>query len=152
MQPWIDLFRSLGESLVEVWRAEIASLQGDLERSGRHLGMALAFLGAAAVLFFWIVGLVLFVTVSVLHIWLEWWGAALIVLGLFALAAGLLGWLGVRRLRQVENPVSTVRRRMDSHLDWWQHGLLAKPQTVDVEGVTVASRGEEPLGGGRNLP
>jgi Putative Actinobacterial Holin-X, holin superfamily III len=152
MQAWIDLFRSLGESLVEVWRAEVASLQGDLERSGRHLGLALAFLGAAAVLFFWIVGLLLFVLVSVLHIWLEWWGAALIVLGLFVLGAGLLGWLGVRRLRQVENPMSTVRRRVDSHLDWWQHGLLAKPQTLDVEGATVASRGEEPLGGGRNLP
>lgn len=152
MQAWIDLFRSLGESLVEVWRAEIASLQGDLERSGRHLGLALAFLGAAAVLFFWIVGLLLFVLVAVLHIWLEWWAAALIVLGLFVLAAGVLGGLGYRRLRQVENPVSTVRRRVDSHLDWWQHGLLAKPQTLDVEGTTVTGRGDEPLGGGRTLP
>lgn len=152
MQAWIDLFRSLGESLVEVWRAEVATLQGDLERSGRHLGLALAFFGAAAVLGFWIVGLLLFVLVSVLHIWLEWWAAALIVLGLFLLGAGLLGWLGVRRLRQVENPMSTVRRRVDNHLDWWQHGLLAKPQTLDVEGATVAGRGEEPPGGGRNLP
>ncbi len=152
MQAWIDLFRSLGESLVEVWRAEMATLQGDLERSGRHLGLALAFFGAAAVLGFWIVGLFLFVMVAVLHIWLEWWAAALIVLGLFVLGAGLLGWLGSRRLRQVENPMSTVRRRVDNHLDWWQHGLLAKPQTLDVEGATVAGRGEEPPGGGRNLP
>lgn len=151
MQAWIDLFRSLGESLVEVWRAEIASLQGDLERSGRHLGMALAFLGAAAVLLFWIVGLILFVLVSVLHIWLEWWAAALIVLGLFILGAAILGWLGLRQVRQVESPVSTVRRRVDSHLDWWQHGLLARPQTLDVEASAVG--GEEPLGGGgRNLP
>jgi hypothetical protein len=22
---------------------------------------------------------------------------------------------------------------MDSHLDWWQHGLLAQPKTLDVE-------------------
>jgi hypothetical protein len=150
MQGWIDLFRSLGESLVEVWRAEMANLQGDLERSGRHLGMALAFLGAAAVLFFWIVGLLLFVMIAVLHIWLEWWAAALIVLGLFILGAGLLGWLGVRRMREVENPMSTVRRRVDSHLDWWQHGLLAKPQTLDVEAAVAT--GDEPLGGGRNLP
>ncbi|HEV2843873.1 MAG TPA: phage holin family protein [Thermoanaerobaculia bacterium] len=148
MQGWIDLFRSLGESLVEVWRAEMANLQGDLERSGRHLGMALAFLGVAAVLFFWIVGLLLFVMITVLHIWLELWAAALIVLGLFVLAACILGWLGARQIRQVENPMSTVRRRVDSHLDWWQHGLLAKPQTLDVEPVAT---GDEPLGGGRNL-
>lgn len=152
MQAWIDLFRSLGESLVEVWRAEVATLQGDLERSGRHLGLALAFFGAAAVLGFWIVGLLLFVLVTILHIWLPWWGAAGIVLILFVIAAGVLGVLGRRRLRQVENPMSTVRRRVDNHLDWWQHGLLAKPQTLDVEGATVAGRGEEPPGGGRNLP
>jgi hypothetical protein len=54
-----------------------------------------------------------------------------------------------RRYRHFENPMSTVRRRVDSHLDWWQHGLLAKPQTLDVEPVAT---GDEPLGGGRNLP
>ncbi|HEX6902329.1 MAG TPA: phage holin family protein [Thermoanaerobaculia bacterium] len=152
MQAWIDLFRSLGESLVEVWRAEVASLQGDLERSGRQLGLALAFFGAVAVLGFWIVGLFLFVTIAVLHIWLPWWAAAGIMLFLFAVAAFVLAVLGKRRLSHFENPVSTVRRRVDNHLDWWQHGLLAKPQTLDVEGATVASRGEEPPGGGRNLP
>lgn len=133
MQGWIDLLRSLGEALLEVWRAEFATLQGDLERSGRHLGIALAYLGAAAVLFFWIVGLVLFVLVAVLHIWLEWWAAALIVLALFLAGAALLGWLGWRQARQVENPVATVRRRVDNHFDWWQHGLLSRPQTLDVE-------------------
>lgn len=152
MQAWIDLFRSLGESLVEVWRAEVASLQGDLERSGRQLGLALAFFGAAAVLGFWITGLLLFFMVTILHIWLEWWGAAFIVLILFVAAAFILAVLGKRRLRHFENPVATVRRRVDSHLDWWQHGLLAKPQTLDVEGATVTRAGDEPLGGGRNLP
>ena len=153
MQAWIDLFRSLGESLVEVWRAEMANLQGDLERSGRHLGMALAFLGGAAVLFFWIVGLMLFAMIAILYIWLELWAAALIVLGLFLLAAGILGWLGLRRMRQVENPVATVRKRVDNHLDWWQHGLLARPKTLDVEpAVTTTLGDDEPLGGGRNLP
>lgn len=152
MQAWIDLFRSLGDSLVEVWRAEMANLQGDLERSGRHFGMALAFLGAAAVLFFWIVGLVLFAMIAILYIWLELWAAALIVLGLFLIPAGILVWLGVRRMGQVENPVATVRKRVDNHLDWWQHGLLAKPQTFDVEPAVVTTTGDEPLGGGRNLP
>jgi len=148
MAGWIDLFRSLGESLLEVWRAELATLQDDLQRSGRHLGTALGLLGGALVLLFWIVGLLLFVLIALLHVWLPWWAAALIVLLLFVLSTGLLVWLGVRRLRQVENPVETVRRRVDSHLDWWQHGLLAQPKTLDV-GPAAADRGE-PLG--RDLP
>jgi len=146
MAGWIDLFRSLGESLLEVWRAELATLQQDLQRSGRFLGAALGLLGAALILLFWIVGLLLFVLVALLHVWLAWWSASLIVLVLFALTAGLLVWLGVRRLRQVENPVETVRRRVDNHLDWWEHGLLVQPKVLDVE---PQERGE-PLG--RDLP
>jgi hypothetical protein len=148
MAGWIELFRSLGESLLEVWRAELDTLQDDFHRSGRHLGMALAFLGAAVILLFWITGLVLFSLVAVLHIWLEWWGASLIVLAFFLLAVGLLARLGVNRLKQVESPVETVRRRVDNHLDWWQHGLLAQPKTLDVD--PVAAEGGEPLG--RDLP
>ena len=37
MREWIDLFRSLGEALLEVLRAELAALQEDLSRSGRQL-------------------------------------------------------------------------------------------------------------------
>jgi len=148
MQPWIDLFRSLGEALLEVWRAELATLQDDLSRSGRHLGVALGLFGAAAVLLFWTVGLLLFALIALLHIWMPWWGAALIVLALFLIAMAILGRLGLNRLRKVESPVETVRRRVDSHLDWWQHGLLARPQTLDVEPATLDD--EAPLG--RNLP
>jgi MFS family permease len=148
MQPWIDLFRSLGEALLEVWRAELATLQDDLSRSGRQLGMALGLFGAAAVLLFWTVGLLLFALIALLHVWMPWWGAALIVLALFLIAMAILGRLGLNRLRKVESPVETVRRRVDSHLDWWQHGLLARPQTLDVEPATLDD--EDPLG--RNLP
>ena len=148
MAGWIELFRSLGESLLEVWRAELDTLQDDLQRSGRHLGMALAFLGAAVILLFWITGLLLFSMVALLHIWLEWWAASLIVSFLFLLAMGLLVWLGRNRLKKVESPVGTVRRRVDNHLDWWQHGLLAQHKTLDVEPATV--EGGEPLG--RDLP
>jgi hypothetical protein len=148
MQAWIELFRSLGEALLEVWRAEIGTLQDDLQRSGRHLGAALGLFGAAVVLLFWAVGLVLFVLVSLLHLWLPWWGASLVVLGVFLLAMAVLGSLGFRRIRKVENPLDTVRRRVDSHLDWWQHGLLAHPKTLDVEPSPFGA--DEPLG--RELP
>lgn len=148
MAGWIDLFRSLGESLLEVWRSELVALQEDFQRLGRHLGAALGLLGAAVVLLFWIVGLLLFFLIALLHIWLPWWGASLIVLLLFILAAGVLTKLGVSRLRKAENPVETVRRRVDNHLDWWQHGLLAHPRSADLE-PAAEDRGE-PLG--RELP
>jgi putative superfamily III holin-X len=147
MAGWIELFRSLGESLLEVWRAELATLQEDFQRSGRYLGSALGLFGAALILAFWIVGLLLFVLIALLHIWLPWWGAAGIVWLLFAVTAGLLFWYGKRYLVKVENPVETVRRRMDSHLDWWQHGLLAQPKAVDVE--PAGDHGESL---GRDLP
>ena len=142
------MFRSLGEALLEVWRAELDTLQQDFQRSGRYLRLALAFLGAAAVLGFWIVGLLLFALVALLHIWLPWWGASLIVLALFLLAAAILVNLGLKRLKNVESPVTTVRRRVDNHLDWWQHGLLAQPKTLDVEPAVTGSG--DPLG--RDLP
>ncbi|HEX9940375.1 MAG TPA: phage holin family protein [Thermoanaerobaculia bacterium] len=148
MAGWIELFRSLGESLLEVWRAELATLQDDFGRSGSYLGRALAFFGAAVILLFWIVGLLLFVLIALLHVWLPWWGASLIVLALFALTAGILAGLGIKRLRNVENPLETVRRRVDNHLDWWQHGLLAQPKTLDVE--SAAAENGESLG--RELP
>jgi len=148
MAGWIDLFRSLGESLLEVWRAELATIQDDLQRSGRHLATALGLLGGALVLLFWIVGLLLFVLIALLHVWLPWWATSLIVLLLFVLSTGLLVWLGVRRLHRVENPLETVRRRVDSHLDWWQHGLLAQPKALDVE-PAAADRGDAL---GRDLP
>jgi putative superfamily III holin-X len=147
MAGWIELFRSLGEALLEVWRAELATLQDDFQRSGRHLAVMLGLLGAVLILMFWIVGLLLFFLIALLYVWLPLWGAALIVLGLFAVTAGVLAWLGWRRWRQVENPIGIVQRRMDNHLDWWQHGLLAHPQALDVEPVPDPG---EPLG--RDLP
>lgn len=146
MSGWIDLFRSLGESLLEVMRAELAGLQDDLQRSGRHFGVALGLFAGAAVLLFWFVGLLLFALIAILGIWLQLWAAALIVLALFAIGIAILGVLGMRRMRQVENPLETVRERLDNHLDWWQHSFLSHPRMLDVDGVAH----DESLG--RELP
>lgn len=145
MQGWIDLFRSLGESLVEVLRAETTSLQQDLKRSGRTLGVALGFLGATVMLAFWILGLLVFFLVSFLYIWLELWAAALIVLLAFTLVAGILAALGISRLKKVENPVDSVKRHVDDHLDWWQNGLLKESRTLDIPAAMPALDPERDL-------
>lgn len=149
MGGWIDKFRSLGESLFAVLRAELAALQEDLTRSGRHLGIALGLIGGAVIVLFWMTGLLLTLLVAVLSIWLKLWAATLIVFLLFALAAGLLAWLGMRRLKQVENPVETVRRHVDDHIDWIQNNLLRETPALDVTpagaGVTAVDDEEEDL-------
>src|SRR5688500_5701816 len=104
MQGWIDLFRSLGESLVEVVRAETSALQADLKTSGRRMGIALGLLGAAVLLLFWVLGLLIFLVIAVLSVWLQLWAAALIVFLVFAGVMGVLILLGLRRLKLVENP------------------------------------------------
>ncbi len=144
MQGWIDLFRSLGESLIEVVRAEVNTLQDDLKRSGRHFGVALGLFGAALMLAFWILGLLVFSMVAVLAIWLPLWGATLIVLGLFIAVAAVLVLLGLRRMRQVENPMDSVKRHVDDHLDWWQNGLLASGKALDVPATEIRSEGDLP--------
>jgi len=143
MSGWIEMFRGLGESLLDVLRAEVATLQEDLSRSGRIAGGALALLGVALILFFWILGLLIFTLVALAAIVLPLWGAALVVLGLFVIVAGVLSWLGVNRLKQVENPVQTFRRRVDDHLDWWQNTLLREQRPVDVEPVTVTGSADD---------
>ena len=143
MNGWIEMFRGLGESLLDVLRAEVATLQEDLSRSGRIAGGALALLGAALILLFWIVGLLIFSLIAVLAIWLQLWAAALIVLALFLVATGILAWMGLSRFKQVENPVQTFRRRVDDHLDWWQNTLLREQRPLDVEPVAVSAVDDE---------
>lgn len=143
MQGWIELLRSLGESLIEVVRAEVEALQGDLKRSGRHLGIALALLGAVAVLAFWIVGLIVFFLVALLAYWLPLWGAALVVLVLFAVVAAVLGLLAKRHLSRFQ-PVDDVKRHVDDHLDWWQNGFLAQGRPLDVPAARVTEEEDLP--------
>ncbi len=143
MSGWIEMFRGLGEALLDVLRAEMATLQEDLTRSGRIAGGALALLGAALILLFWILGLLIFSLVAVAAIWLPLWGAALVVLALFLTVAAVLSWMGVNRLKQVENPVQTFRRRVDDHLDWWQNTLMREQRPVDIEPVAVTGADDE---------
>jgi predicted PurR-regulated permease PerM len=128
MQGFIDLFRSLGQSLLDVLRAEAEALGLDLRRSAVHLGRGVALLAGAAGVLFWTLGIVVLALIAVLAVWLPVWAAALVVAGLFAATAALLVYLAWRQLRQLANPFDDIRRRIANHLDWWQHRLLAAPE------------------------
>jgi hypothetical protein len=143
-QEWIDLLRSLGQALLDVLRAEAEALGADFRRTGERLARALALLGAAAAVSFWTLGVLLAALVALLAIWLPVWGAALVVTGVFALAAALLAAAGWRQMRQLENPAEEVRRRVADHLDWWRDRLLAGPALPPGDGRASAA---QPPGG-----
>ena len=131
VRPWIDLFRGLGQSYLDLLAAEWAEVKRQLAASGKSLLWAAGLFGAAAAISFWLVALLLFVLVAVLHVWLPWWGAALVVTGLVLLLVAILAGLGVARLKKVENPMAMVGRRYEDHLDWWDRRLLAEQRRVE---------------------
>lgn len=139
--PWIELFRHLGQSYLDLLAAEWAEVKRELALSGKRLLWSVAFFGAAAAIGFWLVALVLFLLVAVLHVWLPWWAAALIVTAAVLVVIAVLGWLGVSRLQKVENPAAVVGRRYEDHLDWWDRRLLAAERRVEPP---AGSREEEP--------
>lgn len=152
VQGWIELFRSLGQALFEVLRAEARALGEDFRRSGAELARGLALLGGAAALGFWTLGALVLALIAVLAIWLPPWAAALIVTALFAGAAGLLALLGIRRLQRFESPAESIRQRVSDHLDWWNHRLLAEPPAPDAPEVTGGGRGRLPSEGPGDVP
>jgi hypothetical protein len=132
LRGWIELFRSLGQALFEVLRAEGEALGEDLRRSGSRLLKGLILFGAAAAIGFWTTAVLVLALIAVAAIRLPLWAAALVVAALFGAAAGLLALLGWRQLRQLESPAASIRRRVQDHLDWWEHRLLAEPGAAAV--------------------
>lgn len=135
LRSWIELFRSLGQSFLDLLRAEIDQVVAELGVSAKKAGIGIALLAAAAALGFWWLGVLTYFLIQVVALWLPVWASAGVVLLVLLLLIGGLGWFGMRKLQSIENPVDTVSRRYDDHLDWWESRLLAEERRV-----------EEPLG------
>lgn len=134
VSPWIGLFRNLGQAYLDLLAAEWAEVKRQLAQSGMRVVWAAAFFGAAAAVGFWLVALMLFLLVAVLHVWLPWWGAAAIVTAIALLVVAVLGWLGLRKIEKVESPLAVAGRRYEDHLDWWDRRLLAEERRAPVLG------------------
>ncbi len=134
---WLELIRAVGKALLELVAAEVEALVGDLKSSGRTLGRAVLLFLVAAFLGFWILGLLLFSAVELLALWLPRWGAALSVAGAGLLAAAIVGGVGWLRVRRLESPADTVRRRVTDHVGWLQENVLEArrglPEESDYE-------------------
>lgn len=122
---WRALVRDLGEALLDLLRAEVAALASDLGASGRALARALVLAAVAGAVAFWALGLLIYLAVELLALVLPRWGAAAIVLGLFVLAAAALLASARTRLRAIEPPDATLRRRLADSRRWWRERVAA---------------------------
>ncbi len=125
MAGWGRLVRELGQSWLDVLRAELAGLEDDLARSGNQLKRGAGLFGGSVALGFWAVGALVVAAIGGLAVWLPLWAAALIVAVLFAAGAIGLAVLGRSSFARVENPVRLTRQRLEDHMDWVQSRLLA---------------------------
>ena len=127
---WLEMFRSLGQALFEVWKAELAELGAELGKSGKHLGKAIAAFVVVAFVFFWFVAATYYFFVQVLDIWLPMWAAAGIPWLLMLLLMAAAGGWGYLQLKKFDNPAETVRRRVDEHKEWWNERMLPPEKRV----------------------
>ncbi len=137
LRAWVELFRALGQSFLDLLRAEWDQLLRELGVSAKKLGIGVALLAGAGMVAFWFVAVLAFFLIMVIAIWLPVWASAGIALVVLLLVMAVLAGLGWSRLKSIENPVDTVGRRWDDHLDWWENGLMAEehrdPRPVGAE-------------------
>jgi uncharacterized membrane protein YqjE len=150
-QSWSETFQTLGTAVLELLKAEIAALERDLARSGKNAALGIALVLGAGAVVFWALGVATYFLVQLVALWLPVWVAALVVTLALAAVAGGLAFAGLRKLKKFENPLSTARRRLDDHIDWWQDRVLA-PGTARRRPGALSDgegEGEGPAGGAR---
>lgn len=140
LRHWIEQGRSLGQSYLDLLRAEWDQLLRELMVSVKKLGIGSALLIAAGMIAFWWIAVLAFFLIMVVAIWLPVWASAGIVLLVLLLVMGILAGIGISRLKSIENPVDTVGRRWDDHLDWWENRLLAEERIVEKPVGTESRR------------
>ena len=143
---WRETFTALGESLVEVLRAELAVLAEGWKRSGRELGIAIALVVAAGyVALICLPTLLIIALAAGLHaLGLPLWGAALVVAAVVMLVIGLMAWIAVKRLERCENPVAAAKDRFSDHVAWWQESILMDDRTLGAADGSQDDAGDGP--------
>jgi hypothetical protein len=128
-----ELVQEVGEAFLALLRAEVEALLRDFGRSGRALARVVLLAALAGAVAFWSLGLAIQLGVEVAALWLPRWGAVAVVLGVFLLAAGILVRVALSRLRAIEKPGDTVRRRLDDHRSWWSRRIEGEESVAEDE-------------------
>lgn len=139
-RSWVEMLRGLGQGFLDLLGAEWEQLKAELAVSAKRLGLGVGLLAAAGMLCFWLLGTLVYFAIQLLAIWLALWAAAgLVALALLVVIA-VVALVGLHTLKRIENPIETVGRRWDDHLDWWEARLvredLAAAGAADEAGGT----------------
>ena len=117
---------ALGQAGLDLAKAEASALSRELKLSSRtFLRLLLLFASCLAILF-WALAVLIFVGIEVGALWMPRWGSALVILGVLLLAAVVVGVISWRRLRRLETPMMTARRRLEDHLEWWHRRVVGR--------------------------
>nr|BFE59058.1 phage holin family protein [Dactylosporangium thailandense] len=103
--PTAELVRRAAEQISTLVRDELALAKVELVEKGRRAGIGGGLFGAAAVLAWFAVGLLLTLLVVLLDLVWPLWLAVLVVLVAVLAAAGIAALLGKRELAQAAPPV-----------------------------------------------
>jgi len=125
LSRWSDLLAPLSEAGMALLRAEYGVMSAEVRRAGKGLAKAVLLLLIGLFALFWAIGVSALVMVEVVALWLPRWGAALVALGVFSSLGLLLAAVARRRLRGLERPDETVRRRLSEHREWWDRKIAA---------------------------
>jgi hypothetical protein len=137
MKEWLDLFRNLGDALLELIGAELDALAEDLGRGGRNAARAALLVAVAFVMATLAWSLFTVALVWGLSTVMRGWLAALLVGAVYAVVALVCAFAARQRWRAFEPPLATVRRRFGEQSTWFRERLLtppvAEPVRIDSE-------------------
>ncbi len=134
---WGEIFQSVAQAVVSVLKAELEVLSEQWKKWGGRLGLVVGLFGACtAVLVSALLFLPYFLTALVQYLtgW-SWAGASGLVLAIVLLFAGILGAVGVLRMKRLDDPLAMTRERLDDHLAWWRSNIMEpQPQLDEGDG------------------
>lgn len=109
-----DLLGRLTEQTSTLIRSELALAQLEIKDSAKRAGKGAGLLGAAGVLGFYGLGVLIATAVIALALLLAWWLAALIVAVVLLLAAAIVGLMGKKQVTRatplMERTTRSVKR------------------------------------------
>ncbi|MFQ5525362.1 MAG: phage holin family protein [Thermoanaerobaculia bacterium] len=120
---WSDVLAPVGQAGLDLVRAEYGVVSSEIRTSSRVLARSLFLLVIGLFALFWAIGALALLLVEVGSLWLPRWGAALSVLSMFVAVGLVFAAIARSRLREIELPTQTVRRRIDEHRDWWEQRI-----------------------------
>lgn len=121
---WLEALAPLREAAVDLLRAEYGVVSSEVRSAGRSFLKAVLLLLVGLFALFWAIGAVALVVVEVAALWLPRWAAASTALALFVVVGLVLAAIARRKMKAIEPPAQTVKRRFGEHRDWWERKVV----------------------------